>query len=86
MIHGLAALGKLDDFVWTPKVLIRDQVIRSCIMNNDDSQTFKNTIGIKVQNMKMDFDVGGTWHWTKQGKLIMKINDFLNLSKVIIKQ
>ena len=55
MIHGLAALGKLDDFVWTPKVLIRDQVIRSCIMNNDDSQTFKNTIGIKVQNMKMDF-------------------------------
>ena len=42
MIHGLAALGKLDDFVWTPKVLIRDQVIRSCIMNNDDSQTFKN--------------------------------------------
>ena len=45
MIHGLAALGKLDDFVWTPKVLIRDQVIRSCIMNNDDRQTFKNTIG-----------------------------------------
>ena len=24
-------------------------------MNNDDSQTFKNTIGIIVQNMTMDF-------------------------------
>ena len=44
-----------------------------------------NILGVKVQNMKMDFDVGGTWHWIRQGKLIMK-NDFLNFSKVIIKQ
>ena len=35
--------------------------------------------------MKNDFDVGGTWHWIRQGKLIKKINDFLNLSNVIIR-
>ena len=77
MIHGLAALGKLDDFVWTPKVLIRDQVIRSCIMNNDDSQTFKNTIGgIKVQNMKMDFKTDEALFYQVKRKLSFASFDY----------
>ena len=33
-------------------------------------------IGVKVRNMKMDFNTGGTWRRVGQWTLIMKIYDF----------
>ena len=33
-------------------------------------------LGVKVQNMKMDFNTGGTWRWVGQWTLMMKIYDF----------
>ena len=33
-------------------------------------------VGVKVRNMKMDFNTGGIWHWVGQCTLMMKIYDF----------
>ena len=42
----------------------RSEQVRHCI------------VGVKVRNMKMDFNAGGTWHRIWQWTLMMKINDF----------
>ena len=34
-------------------------------------------LGVKVRNMKMDFNIYGTWRWVMFEKLMMKIYDFL---------
>ena len=41
-------------------------------------------IGVKVRNMKMDFDIYGTWRWVGQWILMMKIYDFfIRLSRLV---
>ena len=37
-------------------------------------------VGVKVQNMKMDFNTGGTWRQIGQSTLMMKICDILLFS------
>ena len=33
----------------------------------------KGTLGIQIRNMKMDFNIYGTWRWVTFEKLMMKI-------------
>ena len=33
-------------------------------------------LGIQIRNMKMVFNISGTWHWVTFEKLMMKIHDF----------
>ena len=41
-------------------------------------------IGVKVRNMKMDFNTGGTWRRVGQWTLMMKIYDFfIRLSRLV---
>ena len=35
----------------------------------------KGTLGIQIRNMKMDFNIYGTWRWVTFEKLMMKIYD-----------
>ena len=35
-------------------------------------------LGIQIRNMKMVFNISGTWHWVTIEKLMMKIYDFFN--------
>ena len=35
-------------------------------MKNKSMHPQKSTIGVKVRNMKMDFNTGGTWHQVGQ--------------------
>ena len=36
----------------------------------------KNSLGIQIQNIKMVFNIYGTWRWVTFEKLMMKIYDF----------
>ena len=44
-------------------------------MNNDDENKIC-TIGIQIRNMKMGFNIYGTWRWVMFEKIMMKIYDF----------
>ena len=37
------------------------------------------TLGVKVRNMKMDFNTGGTWHRVGQWTLMIKFYDFFSI-------
>ena len=37
-------------------------------------------LGVKVRNMKMDFNTGGIWRWVRQCTLMMKIYDYFFLA------
>ena len=39
------------------------------------------TFGIQIRNMKMVFNIYGTWHWETFEKLMMKIHDFFYSAK-----
>ena len=39
------------------------------------------TLGIQIRNMKMVFNMHGTWRWVTFEKLMMKIYDFVYLAK-----
>ena len=38
-------------------------------------------IGVQIRNMKMVFNIYGTWHWVTFEKLMMKIHDFFYSAK-----
>ena len=41
-------------------------------------------LGIQIRNMKMVFNISGTWHWVMFEKLMMKIYDFfIRLSHLV---
>ena len=40
-------------------------------------------VGVKLRNMKMDFNTGGTWRRVGQWTLMMKIYDLLYSSKLL---
>ena len=42
---------------------------------------YTRTLGVKVRNMKMDFNIGGTLRRVGQWALMMKINDFFYSAK-----
>ena len=39
------------------------------------------TLGVKIRNMKMVFNIYGTWHWVMFEKLMMKIYVFFYSAK-----
>ena len=42
-------------------------------------------LGIQIRNIKMVFNIYGTWRWVMFEKLMMKIYDFFNrLSRLVI--
>ena len=43
-------------------------------------------LGVKILNLKMDFNIYGTWRRVGQWALMMKIYDFFLFGKVVIKQ
>ena len=47
---------------------------------SSSSCTYRYLVGIQVQNMKMDFNIYGTWHPVTFEKLMMKIYDFFYLA------
>ena len=45
------------------------------------SETAMYTLGIQIRNMKMVFNIYGTWRWVAFEKLMMKIHDFFYSAK-----
>ena len=44
-------------------------------------------LGVKVRNIKMNFNTGGTWRWVKQLTLIMFIYDYMiSLCRIVAKK
>ena len=39
-------------------------------------------VGIQIQNMKMVFNIYGTWRWVTFEKLVLKIYDFFYLARL----
>ena len=73
---------RLDNFVknWMLKV---SQLVKSALYMNCMAQWAIHLciLGVKVWNMKMDFNTGGTWHWVGQWTLMMKIYDLFYSAK-----
>ena len=53
---------------------------------DEKSWFFTSTIGVNIQNLKVNFKTGGTWCWVRQWSLIMNIYDFfIWLSRLVTK-
>ena len=52
------------------------------VLNGSKKCKIRYIVGVKVWNMKMDFNIGGTWRWVEQWPLMMKIYDFFYSAKL----
>ena len=45
-------------------------------------QWVRYLLGIQIRNMKMGFNIYGTWRWVTFEKLLMKVYDFFYSAKL----